>query len=246
MIQLSVVDWSAWAPELQTQADWLAWAQAPFLPQGDATPALEEVPAMQRRRIERSGRMAMQAAWWCSAAERDGVPLVFASRHGDVRRSCDLLTQLANGEAMSPTQFGLSVHNAVAALYSILRGERGNYLALAAGLATVETALVEVAGLLAGGAPEVQLVVYDAALPPIYSEFADEPEASYAWSWRLRAADAAGLRFSLGWMRDVESATAPERALPAGLEALRFLLSEDARRTHCADGVRWCWERLPA
>ena len=77
---------------------------------------------MQRRRIERLGRMAIQAACWCQEAEESGVPLVFASRHGDVARSADLLNSLADDAALSPTAFGLSVHNAVAALYSITRG----------------------------------------------------------------------------------------------------------------------------
>jgi hypothetical protein len=82
------------------------------------------------------------------------VPLVFASRHGDVARSMDLLGALASDQPLSPTGFGLSVHNAIAALYSIARGHRGNYLALAAGQATVEAACLEAAGLLADGARE--------------------------------------------------------------------------------------------
>lgn len=72
---------------------------------------------MQRRRIERLGRMAIQTACWCQEAEESGVPLVFASRHGDVARSMELLEALAADEPPSPTTFGLSVHNAIAALY---------------------------------------------------------------------------------------------------------------------------------
>lgn len=246
MIELTITQWAAWAEGLHTQDAWMAWAQQPHAPSGSTMPVLEEVPAMQRRRIERSGRMAVQAAWWCSAAESDGIPLIFASRHGDVQRSCELLTQLASGEAMSPTQFGLSVHNAIAALYSILRGERGNYLALAAGRATVEAAWVEAAGLLADGAPEVQLVVYEAALPAAYAEFADEADAAYAWSVRLRAGPAEGPRFSLAWQpaHTPESATATP--LPAGLEAFRFLLAGTPSRQHRTDGLCWHWQRLPA
>ena len=168
---------------------------------------------MQRRRIERLGRMAVQAAWWCSQAETAGVPLVFASRHGDVQRSFELLEQLARGEPMSPTHFGLSVHNAIAALYSIVRGERGNYLALAAGRATAEAALVEAAGLLADGAPEVLVVVYDARPPAAYASFLDEPDPFYAWSWRVRA-DGEGTRLSLAWAAEMtgDDASAPEEA----------------------------------
>ena len=248
MIEFTVADWAAWAPGLHAREAWQAWARAPFAPAGDDTPALPEVPAMQRRRIERLGRMAVQAAWWCSQAEAAGVPLVFASRHGDVQRSFELLEQLARGEPMSPTQFGLSVHNAIAALYSIVRGERGNYLALAAGCATAEAALVEAAGLLADGAPEVQVVVYDASPPAVYADFLDEPDPFYAWSWRV-CRDGEGPRLSLGWSDDRSGersgghAAASAPPLPAGLDALRFLLAGDPMREHRVDGLCWTWRR---
>ena len=87
----------------------------------DSQAALAEIPAMQRRRIERLGRMAIQAACWCEDGQGadSQVPLVFASRHGDVARSMDLLGSLVADQPLSPTGFGLSVHNAIAALYSI-------------------------------------------------------------------------------------------------------------------------------
>lgn len=242
MIEFSVVDWSAWAPGLTSKEDWLAWSQAPALPQGDDTPALSEVPAMQRRRIERLGRMAIQAACWCEQPDDGGqVPLVFASRHGDVARSMELLDSLCADNGMSPTAFGLSVHNAVAALYSIARGHRGNYLALAAGRATVETACVEAYGLLADGAPEVRVVIYESQLPPVYAGFADEPDPYYAWCWRLARADRSGARLSLNW--GAADADSPAAALPHGLEAMRFLLAGDASLQLAADGQRWTWQR---
>jgi hypothetical protein len=243
MISVTVSDWAAWAPGLEDRAAWLDWAKAPWSPYGDARPALTEVPAMQRRRIDRVGRMAVQAAWWCSQAEAQGVPLVFASRHGDVQRSCELLGQLSHGEAMSPTQFGLSVHNAVAALYSIVRGERGNYLALAAGGATAEAALVEVAGLLDDGAREVLLVVYEAAMPAMHQEFMDEPDATYAWSWRL-GRHGVGTALTLDWAADDGAAACvPASGVPAGLASLQFFLSGTAERQHRADGLCWTWRR---
>lgn len=243
VIQFSVVDWAAWAPGLGTRAAWLDWARAPWSPQGEASPELSEVPPMQRRRIDRVGRMAVQAAWWCSRADARDVPLIFVSRHGDVQRSCELLGQLARGEGMSPTHFGLSVHNAVAALYSIIRGERGNYLALAAGGASAEAAVVEAVGLLSQGAPEVLLVLYEAAMPAMHHAFMDEPDSSFAWSWRLRRAGE-GAAMTLAWAADeAPTAAASTSLLPAGLEALRFLLSGTAMREHRVDGLRWSWRR---
>lgn len=241
MIGFSVKEWSAWAPSLVDPAAWSAWAQAPWLPAGHETPALSEVPAMQRRRIERLGRMAIQTAFWCQRADEGGAPLVFASRHGDVARSMELLEALVAGESPSPTTFGLSVHNAIAALYSILRGERGNYVATAGGKATVETACIEAAALLADGAPEVLLVVYDAPLPSVYTRFADEPDAGFAWCWKLVAAAPTLPTLRLAWAAD--DADGAATALPHGLEVLRFLLAGDASLEWCGDGVRWQWRR---
>lgn len=242
MIEFSVLDWSAWAPGITTREQWQAWANAPWLPTGEDTPALSEVPAMQRRRIERLGRMAIQTACWCEQPDDGGqVPLVFASRHGDVARSMELLNTLSADQPMSPTAFGLSVHNAIAALYSIARGHRGNYLALAAGRATVETACIEAFGLLADGAPEVRLVVYESALPPVYAGFADEPDPFFAWCWRLGPADGPGTRLSLGWGAGGEDR--PSEGLPHGLDVLRFLLAGEPALALDADGQRWTWQR---
>ncbi|HAL22742.1 MAG TPA: 3-oxoacyl-ACP synthase [Stenotrophomonas sp.] len=245
MIEFSVVDWAAWAPGLTERSQWMDWARAPFLPQGEGTPALAEIPAMQRRRIERLGRMAIQTACWCEDGQGadSQVPLVFASRHGDVARSMELLGSLAANEPLSPTGFGLSVHNAIAALYSIARGHRGNYLALAAGQSTVEAACLEAVGLLADGAPEVRIVVYESPLPDVYAEFADEPDPFFAWCWRLAPADAAGTGLRLTWQAAEGAPQTAPGLLPHALDLHRFLLGQDASLEHVSQGQRWCWSR---
>ncbi|MGB3394453.1 MAG: beta-ketoacyl synthase chain length factor [Stenotrophomonas sp.] len=244
MIGFSITEWTAWAPGLVQREQWLAWARQPVLPQGGDTPALAEVPAMQRRRIERLGRMAIQAACWCEDENDDArVPLVFASRHGDVARSAELLNSLAAGEGLSPTAFGLSVHNAVAALYSIARGKRGNYLSVAAGKSTVEAACVEAFGLLAEGAPEVRVVCYEAPLPAMYAGFRDEPDACFAWCWRLAAAGRPGVPVTLEWARDEAAGDTPPGLLPHALDVHRFLLAGDARLEFTENDRRWRWSR---
>jgi hypothetical protein len=243
MMGFTVKQWAAWAPGLTDQDAWRAWARSPWRPVGDETPALPEVPAMQRRRIERLGRMAIQTACWCGEAEDEGAPLVFASRHGDVARSMELLDALASEQPLSPTTFGLSVHNAIAALYSIIHGARGNYLALAGGKATAEAACVEAACLLADGAHDVRVIVYDAPLPPIYGDFADEPDAGFAWCWRLAAPGAAGTQLRLDWSGTPAAASTRAADLPHGLEVLRFLLSDERELQLQEDGLQWRWQR---
>lgn len=243
MIKFSVSGWSASVPGVSGEAQWRAWAADPSPPQGPDTPALADVPAMQRRRIDRLGRMAIAALDACDVSpEPAEVPMVFASRHGAVAGSVELLRALGQAEPLAPTAFSLSVHNAVAALYSIVRGRRGNYIALAGGRASVEAACIEAAGLLAEGAPEVLLVSYDAPLPEVYADFVDEPQHAYAWCWRLAAAEAPGIRLSLEW--DVAlPTTAPESVLQHGLDLHRFLLSGAPGLVFEAEGQRWQWRR---
>lgn len=246
VIRFSVDDWAAWAPGLETAPSWQAWAQHPFLPEGDQVPALPEIPPMQRRRIERLGRMAIQVACWCEPDEsQPSVPMVFASRHGDVLRSMDLLRTLVADEPLSPTAFGLSVHNAVAALYSIARGSRANYQSIAAGEATVETAIVEACGLLADGAEEVRVVVYDAPLPEIYAAFQQEVDVSYAWCWRIRPATGGAGDCSLSWAAtDETSGRKTASDMPHGLSLMQFLLSDGPVVRDLVDGpTHWRWTR---
>ena len=243
-IGFRVTDWAAWAPGIETPGDWHDWVRSPVAPLGEGMPALEQVAPMQRRRIDRLGRAAIQAALACRSPHDAGTPMVFASRHGDVARSFALLEALCAHEPMSPTQFGLSVHNAIAAQFSIVCGERGNYTALAGGTASVEMALVEAVGLLADGAPAVTLVACDAPAPATYRQFLDEPDAFFAFAWRLLPAAAGeGVAMTLAW--DDADVPEPPHAppLPHALAAHRFLLSGEGELRRRVEAVGWRWRR---
>jgi hypothetical protein len=214
-LDFSISDWAAWAPGLTTQEQWRAWASAPVAPVGAEMPPLTEVPAMSRRRVEKMGRLAFQVATWC-AGEAKGIPLLFASRHGDAARSVELLSMLTRGETLSPTSFALSVHNAIGAQFSIIRGDTTNVTALSNGLFTLEAGILEAVTLLSE-APEVMLVVYDASPPALYAQFFDEPGADFAFAWRIKA----GTDFSL---ERTEPGPSTVDTLPHGLGALRFFL----------------------
>ena len=216
----SVEAWAAFAPGLADGGAWREWARAPWLPCGDAVPELAEMAPMQRRRVERLGRAALQVAWHCQADDECEMPLVFATRHGDIGRSHRMLAELAREEPLSPTQFGLSTHNAIPAQYGIARGLTANYLVVSAGPASAEAAVVEALGLLADGAPAVLVVVFDGPTPDDYAADRDEPDAWYAWAWRVVPA-----RFGLPILSLRAGAVAPGAGLPHGLDVLRFFLA---------------------
>jgi len=243
MLTFSIAQWQGWTSGMQDTSSWLHWAEHPYCPVGEPSPPrLEFLPPMQRRRLSPLARAAFECAWPV-AHDHPPMPLVFASRHGETTRNFGLLQALAAGEALSPTAFGLSVHNAIAALYSIARGHRGNYLALAAGQATVETACLEAAGLLADGAREVRVVVYESRLPEIYATFADEPDPFFAWCWRLTAPTPGQPTLSLQWEAAPEATATAPGALPHALDLHRFLLSGAPALEHVAQGQRWRWGR---
>lgn len=242
-LEFAIPSWSACGPDLATPAQWQAWAGAPWLPEGAGTPPLTEVPPMMRRRLNGLGRTALQAAFDVHMPSPD-VPVVFASRFGDAARSLELLGELARGDALSPTAFALSVHNAIGGVYSLVRGDHANYLAVAAGPATAAAALVEAAGLLADGAPEVLVVCCDGPLPEPYSAFEDRPGPVAAWAWRVTAPVAGQPRYTL----QAGPADAPEPAslLPFDLDVLRFMVSGQPLLRRVVGTTTWTWRRFDA
>jgi hypothetical protein len=116
--------------------------------------------------------MMLHVAHDC-AGEARGLRLVFASQHGELGYTVPLLRALAAGEPLSPNTFSLSVHNGAAGLFSIVRGDRSEATALAAGEETLGQALVEAHGQLDAD-PRPVLVVYgDGEFPEEYRPWAD-------------------------------------------------------------------------
>ena len=237
-VHFSIARHAAWAPGLNTLDAWQAWAAAPHLiASGEEAPVRQLAP-MLRRRAGTLGRMALEVAYQCMEGLAD-VPTVFCSRHGEVARAVGLLLDLARDEPLSPTAFGLAVHNANAGLFSIARGERSNHIAIAAGSATVEHAVIEACGLLADGATMVLLVACDASLPPPLEQFEECDEQPHAWAWLM--VPAAERANGLAWRADPDAQASASQ--PGALEVLQFQISGQARMERAAERRRWTWTR---
>jgi len=241
-LRFSIAAHSAWAPGLASLEAWQGWAEQPVAIGSGADPAVARMPAMLRRRAGFLGKMALEAAYGC-ADGRAGVPAVFCSRHGEVGRAVELLGELARAEALSPTGFGLAVHNASAGLFSIARTDRANHMALAGGAATVEHGVIEACGLLADGAPEVLLVAYDCPLPTVLAGFEDCREQPHAFAWLMTAAadDPISLRWAAASADHARGAA--DSAQPGGLDVLRFQLSGARALERRAAHRHWTWSR---
>ena len=255
--------WAAFAPGLETPARWTDWAAAPWLPQGEPQAPLAAVAPMQRRRFAPLGRLAAQVAFDVRDAAplpatrpdddspAGDVPTVFASRYGETTRCLDLLMAQVRGEPLSPTAFALSVHNAMGAMIALVREDRNNSSAIAAGRMTAAAGVTEAVALLDDGARAVDLVVYDAPLPGNYAPFADEPAAHFAWAWRLRRPRAGERALRLDWQAGEAAAQDAARdaanehtaALPASLQAMWFVLSGTPAFEQRTGAQRCLWSR---
>lgn len=122
-------------------ASWAVWDARQAELTGEK-PELTFVDAMQRRRLSPLARAAFHVAHRCAGKRKD-IPLVYASRHGELQRTMELFLSMATQEALSPTTFGLSVLNANAGLYSIARQETAAATAISAGSETFGFGLLE-------------------------------------------------------------------------------------------------------
>ena len=255
-VSFSIAGHAAWAPGLTSADAWARWAEAPFAiasgVEPGAEPGVKAMPAMLRRRAGFLGKMALEVAYQCLDG-RSGVTSIFCSRHGDVARALDLLLDRARGEPLSPTGFGMAVHNATAGMFTIARADRSNHIALAAGAATVEHAVIEACGLLTDGAPSVLLVACDCPLPELFAPFEDCEEQPHAWAWLMAPADAAaaGGVIRLDWRACVDGdgddepgeTVDADGAQPGALQVLAFQLGGAAALERTAGKRRWRWSR---
>ncbi|MDU0353025.1 beta-ketoacyl synthase chain length factor [Paraglaciecola aquimarina] len=163
----------AWAPGVETDVEWRSWAagERPFLDES-ALPALKSVPPMQRRRLSPFAKVNLHCALEATEHQQGDLPCVFSSRHGDLNRTTGLIENVAQKEDLSPTQFGLSVHNAVSGLYSIYTKNHAPISAVAAGETSFMVGLVDaVAKLHANQLDKILYVFADWVVPDCYASY---------------------------------------------------------------------------
>lgn len=237
MITFNISQWRAWAPGLETSEDWQKWSAQPWIPEiSDAQPDVSFLPAIQRRRLSRMARMAFSVGWpLADGIER--LPLVFVSRHGETPRTFGILSELAERQALSPTQFSLSVHNAVIGLWSILRGETSEMTALAAATDGLENGVMEAAAMLAEGAPAVLLVLTEEQPPQAYAHWIDDIPFPYAVALLLTPGQEWQLTLTAGALDEKPD------TWPHPLSLLRALHNATEVIRHPSPSRTWVWQR---
>lgn len=234
---LSLIRGSAWAPDLMP-AHWAAWAHGETLPVTgtEVAPAVAFIPAMQRRRLSRPARMAIQVAVDCLAGESADY-LVWSSRHGDGSKTLASLGDLSQSNTLSPTAFSTSVHNAPVGLYAIFCQDTTPALSLSAGPESFSQACWEAVGLITSGtAKRVLIVCYDEPAPAPYADFVREAESPFALALLVGDDNSNGNRFQIRLGQAAQDV--PEE--PEAQAFWRFWLRGERHHKH----GRHQWERL--
>ena len=173
-MKFAIKGWKAWKPGCSTQSDWESWGQSLAVPADNASknsasehnavaPDVSMVPAMLRRRLSPQAKAVFSVALPL-LGEYGNMPIVHASRHGEVERTFSILKDIAAGEMVSPMQFSLAVHNAISGMLSIQQNVTDNITAIAACGEELVPALLEAIGLLENHS-HILCVFNDAPIP---------------------------------------------------------------------------------
>ncbi|MFV8782828.1 beta-ketoacyl synthase chain length factor [Microbulbifer sp. SA54] len=217
MSEFTISAWRAWAPGVSDATDWLRWRRGELGFADQAIPDASFLPAMQRRRLSPLSKAAMATAY--PLLSGCDIPILCCSVHGEAQRTYALLQDVAASEPLSPTAFGLSVHNAIVGQLSISLGIRSPALALAGGEYPLLGGFLEAAAMLAEGTPEMLLQFYEEPLPELYLHNTESPKRICATTLHLRGAYGKEGEFSARLVHNPQATTPsafeqPEYQLP--------------------------------
>ena len=193
----NIVQYQAVSNKLTDDTAWRLWAENALnvadLP--ETKPAVAFLPAILRRRLDLLSRLMFQAAFHL-ADDLGDYPVVFVSHDGEINRSFEMYVSLLKDAMVSPNSFSLSVHNAAAGQWSLVRQFMGETVALAARRDGFECGVMESVSMLNDGYERVLLIVAD---NPLSAEFSVTPYIrapfAYAWAGILEKGDDYSLSF---------------------------------------------------
>jgi len=216
-------------------ARWFGWTASDSPPAPALPPGLE---AGLKRRLSPLAKTVLGAAHTC-AGDLSSVRIVFASRHGELMRTTQMLQALNAAEEVSPMAFSTSVLNATAGLYSIAHGDHAPSTAISAGVETLSAGLLEAhLQWQHEPGPPVLFLYADEPAPAIYGAVAQDGSSACVLALLLNDNSAYNLR--------CECAPAHAAATDAPQHSLFLACLRTNKATHWHGGREsWKWSMGP-
>lgn len=235
-------DWGAWAPGLHGKDDWRGFQRGvrAVIP-NDLAKIPDFIPKLQQRRLSLLARAVFNAIDQCLKPE-ETLPTVFSSAHGEVGKALDMLRTIQAGEELSPTAFSLSVHNAIAGLYSIAYRNQQEITVMAPGVDGIAPAFFEALGILQEGIAQVLVVLYDEPIAEFYPIAPFKLNADFPCALALRLSlSGEGMPLRLSRAPDCREEGEQPRQLPLFID---FLLGDNMESSLSFRGRGWRWEKM--
>jgi len=193
--EIYVTRLSAWAPGINSSAEWNEWASGKrnisFNTKG---PEITFTDSMFRRRLSQISKMTVQVIHDLLPPETEmkkNAKIFFLSFRGELSRQYQINKMLIEEKELSPAAFSLSVFNAPVALASIALGLKGGYTALYPGNNSFTAGIKAAqAALLCGKEEEIVFVYADEQAPPEYECFSKDVPAAFGLLLSCKAAPA--------------------------------------------------------
>jgi Beta-ketoacyl synthase, N-terminal domain len=232
MTDFTVCNWRAWTPGLSIPDDRLINPTEVGLPGC--------VPKLLQRRLSPLAKAVFNVAESC-LEEGKALPVVFSSAHGEICKSLVMLQTIQAGQELSPTAFSLSVHNAIAGLFSIAFNISQEITVIAPGQEGIAPAFIEALGILQEGADQVLIILYDEPIADFYPISPFNLNASSPCALGLKIAlTGNGQPFKLS--RSAQFREDGEHPVQL-LALIRFFLSEDRSLSLGNKGHCWTWQK---
>ena len=210
-------------------SEWSGWQAAPSDDYSNESegmtiseiPDVAIIPPMLRRRLNSLGR-SCGSQILKHLANREIMPIVYCSQHGDIERTMRSLNELTDNQPVSPINFSLSVHNAICGILSVQTSLTSNISTIAAGQEALVPVLLESAGILLSGAKKVLCVICDVTLPEIYQDKQSLPKIPYAISFIISKSEGVNLTLT---QLPLHSKKQKVNQLP--MQLIKFLSSDE-------------------
>jgi hypothetical protein len=227
-----ICDWKAWTPALSEDDNHLIKPADISIP--------KNVPKLMHRRLSPLAKAVFKVAESCLDNQQT-LPVVFSSAHGEICKSLEMLKTIQAVQELSPTAFSLSVHNAIAGLFSIAFNNNQEITVIAPGQQGIAPAFVEALGMLEEGAAEVLIIAYDEPIADFYPTAPYKLNTPNPCVLGIRIANK-GEGLSINLSRSNQIREDGEQPLQL-LAIIQFLLSDARSLSLGNQGRSWIWQK---
>lgn len=232
MSDFILCQWSAWALGMD-------YGDSRLIELGN-TAVPQRAPKMLQRRLTPLAKAVFNVAEQCVESGK-ALPVVFSSAHGEICKSLAMLQAIQSGHELSPTAFSLSVHNAIAGLFSIAYSNSQEITVLAPGQEGIAPAFIEALGMLHEGADEVLIILYDEPIADFYPIAPFNLNIPFPCVLALRIGST-GTGLPLQFCRSSQSRDDGEHPVQL-LALIKFLVAEKRSLSLGNQGHSWTWRK---